>query len=164
MEPQTAEAVIAQWEQPERVGILSNKGGTRKLLLMASPLAVVLVLLAIWQRQLNFALAAAVLLVAIFAVRSQSKSSSLTIAVTSLRIVVGKREHMVSELAGFWLSDQGDVVEINLEGKKPGLLPITFLAPAPSMNEAREIMSQVLQELEPREKRFGDSVGSYFRL
>lgn len=158
------EAVIAQWEQPARAGMLSSGKGTRMLWTIALPVAAILLIVAFWQREVNFGLAAAVILVAVFALKSQERNASLVIAITNLRIVIGKREYPLSDLAGFWLADEGDVIEVNLEGKKPGLLPMTFLYATPSLDEARATLGQALPELEPREKKLNDTLGKYFKL
>lgn len=156
------ETVVAQWEQPARVGITA--GGTGRLWLMAVPAALILTGLAFWQREVNFGLAAAVVLVAVLALQLQNRNSSLVIAVTNLRIVVGRREYPLADLAGFWLNDEGDVVEVNLENKKPGLLPMSFLYATPSPDEARGTLGQVLPELEPRQSRLGGRFSRLFRL
>lgn len=161
MEPE-AETLLAQWEQPAEA--VPARGGAGRLFLLAVPIAAALIGLAVWQRELNFGLAALGVLVAPFALRSQSRAGAPQVSVTNLRIVLGKREHLLSNLAGFWLDTSDGAVAINLETKKPGLLPTSFLYANGSADEARATMDQVLPELEPREKKLGDRLGTYFKL
>jgi hypothetical protein len=163
-QPAGPEAVIAQWEQPTPVGMLSGRGGLGKIWIIAVVVAALLIAAAIWQRELNLGLAGGVMLLAALALQTQRRAQALPVTLTTQRIIIGKRDYPISNLAGFWLADQGDVVEVNLENTKPGLLPMTFLYATPSLDEARDVLTQVLPELEPREKKLGDKVNGYFKL
>ena len=163
-EGKTEELLISQWEQPVPEGALTSSGGTTKLLLLAIPVALVLGVLAIWQKELNYALAGAVILVGLVAARMQNKSENLSIAITTHRIVLGKREYPLASFSGFWIARSNNLTEINLETKRTSLLPITLLSDTNDADAARAIFSQILPELEPRERTLGDRVGRYFRL
>jgi hypothetical protein len=150
-EPQE-ETLIAEWEQPAHVGALSGQASLKKVWLIAGSAALVFTTLAI------------VALLAGIVLQTQQKTHSLPVVVTSRQIFVGKRGYLVSDLAGFWLDTNGEAVEINLETAKPGLIPMTFLYANDSDDEARATLGKILPELQPREKKLGDKVGSYFKL
>jgi hypothetical protein len=162
-EPQE-ETLIAEWEQPAHVGALSGQASLKKVWLIAGSAALVFTTLAILLREFNFGLAAIVALLAGIVLQTQQKTHSLPVVVTSRQIFVGKRGYLVSDLAGFWLDTNGEAVEINLETAKPGLIPMTFLYANDSDDEARATLGKILPELQPREKKLGDKVGSYFKL
>lgn len=164
LQPGVQETVLAQWQQPSPTGMLSGRTGLGTIWLFALVVAAGLIAIAIWQHELNFGLAGGVILLAAVALQTQRRAAALPVSITTSRIVIGKRDYPLATLAGFWLADQGDVVEVNLETAKPGLLPMTFLYAKPSLEEARAVLGQVLPELQPREKKAGDRLNKFLRL
>jgi hypothetical protein len=158
------EVLVAEWEQPDSAGLLSSKQGFARAALAVGGVAAVLIGLAVWQRELNYVLVAAVLVLSLVAVRTQNKRGSMAITLTNLRIAVGKRQHFIEELAGYWLRTSHGFVEINLETKRPSLVPITFLANSTSLEEVAALLRPLLPEVEPRDEGFADQLARRFRM
>jgi hypothetical protein len=163
MEPETTptqETLLMQWQQPAREQHIN----AAKAAAFAIPVFIALIALAWWLKNLNLALVGGVVFVALLALRSQSRAGALEIALTNQRIIIGKRGYPLKDFKGFWLGTNDSAVEITLETEKPSMLPTTFLFATNSIDEARNLMSTVLPEVEAHEKKLGDRVATYFRL
>lgn len=160
LEVAKAEQALAQWEQPHQA---SQVSGT-KIWMFAVPVGLGLLALAIWQKEWNYGLGAAAVLAGAAAFTVQNRGAALMVTVTTNKIVIGKRAYALSDLAGFWLAEGPAGIEVNLERKKPGLLPTTFVYPSLNKEETRQLMGQVLAELEPRRSSLGEQVSRYFRF
>ena len=67
-------------------------------------------------------------------------------------------------LAGFWLHKENGFFVVNIEPKKAASIPLTFLYPGDDENELKDILLEVLPEVEPRLKDLTDTVNRYIRL
>jgi hypothetical protein len=163
--PPVEEALVAEWQEAEREAVRGTVPPSA-IVIGGSILGVVLVGLGIWQHEFNFYLAAIVIFLAVTTVIVQMRRQGvpLPITLTTYRLIVGKRQYAIADLAGFWLGRDGGNVEINVETKKPGMVPISFLYSTSIESEARATLGQVMPELEPRLPTATDSIARYFRL
>lgn len=159
------EALVAEWQEPALTEdtrtffsppIVYGVGGT---------IAVFLIAIGFWQKDWTFYLAAFTSLAASFMIVVQRKPHPpLEIVLSTQRLQVGKKIFSLVELAGFWLEKTDAGIMINVEPAKRSLFPISFLAPTDSEGDVKEVLLQVLAEVEPREKNTTEGLNKYFRL
>lgn len=158
------ERLITQWVEPDE----QSAPGMNPLFLYGGGLlfAALLVLVGIWQKEANYYLAAGVISTALLAFRTQHRhdTPNLEVFITNVRVVIGKHEHALEDLAGFWLqTDATDTLIITFEHKKPAILPASCRTAA-SEQQTRAELTQVLPELEPRTTHFSEQLNQYLHF
>jgi len=164
--PTGEEVALAQWQESEHIKPVFPFGGITGLATIASLIILVLIVLGVWQHDFNFYFIAGVILIASASLIIQMRRDTprLNITLTDRRLIVGNRQYLLSDVAGFWPQHDDATLAINIEMKKPGLLPVTFLYQNDNIDEVREVLGQVLPELEPRVQSSMDRVSRYFRF
>lgn len=161
----TPETLLAEWDEPTRE---ATKAPARlKLLIIVASLVVAagLVGIAIWQHQFSFYLGAAAALVGGFALINQDRRPDVPqhIVLTTTRVIVGKSEHLLIDLAGFWMDSESGYLVINIESKKRQFLPISFFFSSNDYEDALHTLTQALPEIEPPAQHLSDNINRYFR-
>lgn len=162
---QVSEHLVAQWTEPERNQTNLNKKVPVLSLLGLCLVLGLLIFLGIRSNRTYF-LTVAVLITAGFAVVMQRKvpSPRLVITLTNLRIVIGRKSFLLSDLAGFWLEETDGQILVNLEPKKAAITPVNFLYPEGTKEEARQTLLRIIPEVEPRQKNISDWLNQYWRV
>lgn len=156
--------ILAQWTEPEiKFSETVIKKYTQQMVIIGTILFIAAILLAWFLKDNNFYFFSVV--VVMFTVYSiihkRNPSQKLNVTVGDSSIQVGKNEYQIANLAGFWLKNTNEVIEINLEYKKPQLLPITFHYANSDIDEARSIFIQLLPEVAPRDTTLSDSISKF---
>ena len=160
------EVSLAQWQESEHIRPVFPFGGVPGLIGISVAVIVVLIFLGAWQHDTNFYIFAVVVLIAAatLVIQMRRESPRLQITLTTRRLVVGNKQYALSDIAGFWPQHDDGTLAINVEMKKPGILPVTFLYENDDIGEARETMDEVMPELEARIPSSMDAVSRYFRF
>ncbi len=160
------ETLLAEWQEAEHP--LPGVSGKNLSLLVfgGAILTVAAIGVAIWQQDYNLYFIAAVLILGIVTLLVQNRRTtpSLTITITNIRLLVGNRQYLMEELAGFWLQHDRETVVINVEPKKAAMVPVTFLYSVNNTDEARRTLQQIMPELESRLPNSSDKINRYFRF
>ena len=160
------EVLLAEWQEAEHpLPGISGKN-LSLLVLVGAVLTVASIAVAIWQSDYNLYFIAAVLILGIITLLVQNRrtSPSLKITITNIRLLVGNRQYLMEELAGFWLQHDRETVVVNIEPKKAAMVPITFLFSVNNTEEARKTLQSIMPELESRLPNSTDKINRYFRF
>ena len=154
--------VLVRWEDQPQAAFDDSQ---RRLLLLCLACAVAIGLgLGIWLRDLNFYLAAAVFLAIGLCVAAQGGSQETQlISLAEDRLQVGKQTYAMTDLAGFWLQEDGRRLLIHVEARR-AVFPVTFAYRNRDADEARGYFVEVLPELEPRETTLNDRIAGWLKL
>ncbi len=162
------EEAVASWQEPPAVIVVLPPQVRRKLILGAAAATVILLGLALWMRSINLFLAAVVIVVGVFSVlkRQKQPEEQLDVQLTTRAVSIGKRVYPLEDLAGFWLQQDEDdgALVVTIEHKKPMLIPPTFSYANTDEEDARQTLTAILPELEPRRTQFLDKYSRYFRI
>jgi len=160
------EELLATWEEKagEKSSIPQNIFFS--VIIGVALLIIGSILVGFFTKNWTWYLAAAVIVSATAAIISQAKHStkSREITITNLRIVVDERSYAISDMAGFWLEKQHDLLVITFEQKQRALLPLTCYYQNENVNEVTELLTQVLPEVDARPEHFTDRLNSYFHF
>lgn len=163
---QQIEEPLAEWQEPSLPSLGSNLPLVPSLVVLGV-IALAMVLVAYFAKIASFYIAAVACAAAAGILISGKNKESVgrSITLTDDSFIINSRTIPFAQLAGFWLeeSDLDTITQINLELKKPGLLPISCTIPSTEA-ETRDILIQVLAELESREKTPADDLAKRFRL
>ena len=156
--------IIAEWQEPEHPGLQLPVPLTY-VWIGAGALIILLILLGIFLHDSSFYLAAGVAVSALLSliVQIRKPAPSLQVIITEQVVEIGHRRLLISDLAGFWLKKEDGLLAINLEPQKPAALPTTFLYGNQNEEEAREILLEILPELESRNETITDTVNRWFQ-
>jgi len=160
------ETLLAEWQEATHP-LPELSGKTLSLLILGgSVLAAASIGLAIWFHEFNLYFVAVVLILAVstLIVQNRKPTASLKVTITNVRLMVGNRQYLMEDLAGFWLQSDRETVVINVEPKKASMVPITFLFAENNTEAARQTMLAIMPELESRLPNATDRINRYFRF
>lgn len=159
--------ILSQWKEPATEAYGLATGGKQKYLWIGlGATAILLIVIGVLTHDINYYLGAGVLISAIFALVAQIRKpgASLDIAITNAGVAIGNKTYSLDDISGFWLNSASQYIAINLELKKRTALPITFLYPTDNASEARNLLLEILPELEPRQSDITDGLSRWIRL
>ena len=114
--------------------------------------------------ELNFYLAAVVFLTIGASIAAQrTNEEEIQISLREDELQVGSKTYPIAELAGFWLEETDSQLMIHIESRR-SVLPISLSYRNRDANEARTNFTEVLSELEPREKTLNDKIAEWLKL
>ena len=165
-EPGQPGQVIAQWQEPATPSLLSRLPNFKLILLGGILVIAALIALSVWLKDLTYALAAGVVVSAGSAVISQNRrvAPPIAVEVSTTRLTVGARQYPLSDLAGFWLEPSPTALAVHVEPSRGTAVPITFLYPNTNIEECRELLLEVLSEVEPRTATANDKLNRWMGL
>lgn len=160
------ETVVAQWQESQPQGRLASPHFILLSLVGVVVLTILLIIGGIYAKDSIYYLgaAAAVALGLMLVTQNRALNQTRNITLTTMRLVIGKNSTPLATLAGFWLEKVDDHCVINIEATKPRPFPISILYPSPSLEEVRTLLLPVLNEVEPREPTWADSLSRLIHL
>lgn len=164
MDNNTPEAsIIANFEEPKIPQSVSHSILQKRLILFATVTFIIMIAIGVWMKDWTFYLAAGVVGMASFSILAQHKNAKpQSIAITNEVIQIGQKIIQINDLIGFWLEREQEYIGVNLVRKHREIIPASFLFPTQNPDEVREIMLQILPEIEPPETTsngFGNFLG-----
>ncbi len=160
----TDEKQLAQWQEP----LLDTSADAPSLpLIIAGCVLVTGVSIAtailLHDSTYYFAAVAAVAFGFSLAVQRRKTAPSRPVTLTTARIQIGKKEHLLADMAGFWTRSEHGVTIINIEPKKVSSFPVSVLF-SETEDQARGLMLNALPEVEPRQTDITDQLGRYIKF
>lgn len=158
------EKILASWTEPE---IVFDPEVIKKYITLMTLICVPLFILAIaggwFFKDSNYYFFALAILAFLFFSISHKKNPTqkLEITIGENTIQVGQKEYNISDLGGFWVKNHKELIEINLENKKPQLLPVTFYYANSNIDEAKSVFLQFLPEVAPRDSSISDAISKW---
>lgn len=156
--------ILAKWTEPE---LNFEPEVIKKYIILMSLICLplfVLVLAAGWYfKDFNlYFLAIAILAFLFFSIsHKKNPTQKLEIIISETIIQVGQKEYNISDFGGFWVKNANELIEVNLENKKPKLLPITFYYANSNIDEAKSIFLQFLPEVASRDTSISDTISKW---
>ena len=159
------EKEVLRWKEPT-LSSPSQALPPSSIMLISQVTAILLLLFGYWQKDYTLYVAAPVASLAGLALRAQRHTPhrEATIILTTERLIVADKSFFLCDLAGFWIETEEDHLVINIESKKPSLVPMSLLYPLVNSKELAQQLLSVLAEVEPREPQFADRLSRYLHL
>lgn len=160
------EQKIASWVEPVISNPFLPKVPLWAKLGTAIGLCLISIAIGIWQQSFSWYLVAAAILSGAFALYTQSRrpASPLEITLSNLVLYVGARSYPLAEISGFWIDTQAGLPLVNIELRRSSLLPISFFYPEPNEAAVRQLLLQVIPEVEARPKTLADSLNHFLGI
>jgi hypothetical protein len=163
--PFEGESPLAEWQEPAIAGRPLSRNTLMAIIGGSAGVAILMIILGIFAGGFNFYFGAVVAIAAGISLVMQSRGSGpgRTVVLTNRRLIVGNRSYALEGLAGFWLQDEPDHVQVNVEPSKAALVPVSFATDG-TPEEIRNQLLQALPEVEARRETFSDRINRSFRL
>jgi uncharacterized membrane protein len=151
MELDSQEILVASWVEPTRATLTWTKRHILAAFTVGCVLAVGFVALGFFLRDWTYYIAATGSILASIVIIRQNRSTEQPeeISITNERVVVGSRSVAVSDIVGFFLTQQDDYIQVTFVEKRRVLVPLSCLAESSVPSQVRSIIGQVLPEIEP---------------